>query len=103
MNQPPPTALNVNLPPEQVEGHFADFASVWHNDETFILDFASMVHPPGPGTDAEGNQAMVVNAVIVARVRVPPSQVWELMKAMQAQLGQWEAQHPERQPPQPPH
>ena len=37
--QPPQIA--VNLPPEQEIGVFADFAAVWHNPTSFVLDFLS--------------------------------------------------------------
>lgn len=108
MTQPPegealPAAFNVELPPEQLEGHYADFANIWHNKETFILDFLSMSMPPQPGEDPEGKPVAVINSRLVTRVRIPAEQVWEVMKALQSQLGQWEAENPHRKPPEPPH
>jgi hypothetical protein len=97
--QPLPTNLNINVPPEQLEGHYADFASVWHNNETFILDFVSMSQPPTPSRDEGGQQVAQINCQVVTRVRIPAEQVWEVMKALQQQLGQWEAENPHRRPP----
>ncbi len=91
-----PTAFNINVPPEQLEGHYADFASVWHNNETFILDFVSMSRPPVPDRADDGTSVARVDAQVVTRVRIPAAQVWEVMKALQTQLGQWEDEHPER-------
>ena len=96
---PLPTNLNINVPPEKIEGHFADFASVWHNNETFILDFVSMSGPPTPVRGDDGQQVAQINCQVVTRVRIPAEQVWEVMKALQQQLGQWEQENPHRRPP----
>jgi hypothetical protein len=90
------TAFNITVPPEKLEGHYADFASVWHNNETFILDFVSMNRPPQPTRTDDGGQVARIDAQVVTRVRIPAAQVWEVMKALQAQLGQWETEHPDR-------
>jgi hypothetical protein len=95
--EPLPPAFNITVPPERLEGHYADFASVWHNKETFILDFVSMNRPPTPTRTDEGGQVARVDAQVVTRVRIPAAQVWEVMKALQAQLGQWELENPDRQ------
>lgn len=99
--EPTPTAFNIDLPPEHVEGHYADFASIWHNNETFILDFVAMSTPPMPGQDEQGNPVAVVNTRVVTRVRIPASQVWEVMKGLEAQLSAYEAENPHRKPTQP--
>ncbi|MBS41623.1 MAG: hypothetical protein CMH83_00310 [Nocardioides sp.] len=88
------TNISITVPPEHLEGHYADFASVWHNNETFILDFVSMTQPPKPSTDDP--QSSTVAAQVVTRVRIPAGQVWEVMKALENQLGRWEAEHPDR-------
>ncbi len=90
------TSFNISVPPEHLEGHYADFASVWHNNETFILDFVSMSQPPTPTHTEDGGPVAQVNAQVVTRVRIPAAQVWEVMKALQTQLGQWEAENPDR-------
>ena len=94
-----PTNLNINVPPEQLEGHYADFASVWHNNETFILDFVSMSQPPTETVDDGGTKVAQISCQVVTRVRIPAEQVWEVMKALQQQLGQWELENPHRRPP----
>lgn len=91
-----PTTFNITVPPEQLAGHYADFVSVWHNKETFILDFVSMSHPPRPTTTDDGTSVAQVNCQVVSRVRIPAEQVWEVMKALQTQLGQWEKENPTR-------
>lgn len=97
MTEPPeeppqqlPTEFAINLPEQEEEGHYADFASIWHNDETFILDFAAMIRPPEFHDDGSGSPRVVVNSRIVTRVRIPAAQAWEVMRAMESQLTKWE-------------
>jgi hypothetical protein len=96
--QPLPVNFNVNVPVEQLEGHYADFANIWHNQETFVLDFAAMSQPPQPVFGEVGGQpiAAEINGQVVARVRIPAAQVWEVMKALETQLGAWENENPQR-------
>jgi hypothetical protein len=94
MAEPSPTQINMNLPPEQEAGSYANFAGVWHGADGFVLDFAVVTQPPQPGDDPATGQAITqVNARVVSRVRIPTSQAWELMRALNEQLAQWEAEH----------
>jgi hypothetical protein len=89
---PLPTALVINCPPDAEEGHYADFASIWHNRDAFIIDFVALVKPPHPGEDDQGGQQIQVDCRVVSRVRLPASQVFEVMKALEKQLSAWEAE-----------
>lgn len=89
MAEPNPTRINMNLPAEQEAGAYANFAGVWHGADGFVLDFAVVTQPPQPGSDA-GQAVTQVNARVVSRVRIPTSQAWELMRALNEQLTQWE-------------
>lgn len=83
--------FEVNLPESVVPGVYADFVSVWHTEGAFTLDFAAMVNPGQTGIDEEtGETVTSVQAQVVARVRIPPSQVFEIMKALEQQLSMWE-------------
>lgn len=86
----PEVHLNVNLPDQHVEGHYADFANIWHNAETFVLDFLATARPPHPVDEGAGSQQMVLDAQVVTRVRIPAAQVWEVMKALEKQYTAWE-------------
>lgn len=86
-----PMKFNIDVPPEKAEGHYADFANVWHGKETFILDFAAAIRPPQTVEDDSGEAvATRMDARVVTRVRIPASQCFELMKALEKQLSQWE-------------
>lgn len=93
MAEPNPARINLNLPPEQEAGSYANFAGVWHGADGFVLDFAVVTQPPQPDEDPAGQQVMNVNARVVSRVRIPTSQAWELMRALNEQLGQWEIEY----------
>jgi hypothetical protein len=81
----------MNLPAEQEAGTYANFAGVWHGADGFVLDFAVVTQPPQPGEDTDSGQSVTqVNARVVSRVRIPTSQAWELMRALNEQLSQWE-------------
>lgn len=80
--QPPPQPqAHLHLPDDKVEGTYADFVSVWHGRDAFVLDFAVLAQP------IAGNQ---LQARVVERIRIPPSQVFEIMKALEQQLTAWE-------------
>ena len=83
----------INMPSDVEAGHYADFANIWHNRETFILDFISMTRPPEPIHDEAGEVVGArTQASVVTRVRIPATQVWEVMKALETQLSAWEAE-----------
>jgi Protein of unknown function (DUF3467) len=90
---PPPPHLNLNLPPEQEGGVYANIVAVWHDGDGFILDFSVIVTAPQPATNQDtGQNVTLINAKVVSRVRIPASQAFELMKALNTQLSQWEAE-----------
>lgn len=94
--QPPPheTRLALNLPPEQEVGVYASFAQIWHDADGFILDFAVPTMPPVPHQDDNtGEVFAVAPAKVVSRVRIPASQAWEFMRALNEQLTRWEQEH----------
>ena len=72
---------HIHLPDDVIEGAYADFVSVWHSRESFVLDFAVLAQPATP---------QQLSARVVSRVRIPPSQVFEIMKALERQLTAWE-------------
>ena len=79
----PSQQAHIHLPDDVVEGTYADFVSVWHSRDVFILDFAVLAQPPSP---------QQLSSRVVSRVRIPPSQVFEIMKALEQQLTAWETE-----------
>ncbi|GAA2375516.1 DUF3467 domain-containing protein [Dactylosporangium salmoneum] len=85
-----PPRISFNIPPEIEAGVYANFVNLWHQPDGFILDFSVFTAPPGLGEDDAGNQFVHLPARVVSRVRIPPQQVFELMKALSEQLSAWE-------------
>lgn len=83
--------LNIELPSD-VPTAYADFASVWHTSDVFVMDFVAMVAPPQPGEGPNGEPVTAAQCRVIQRVKVPPKQVFELMKALEQQLSAWEAE-----------
>ncbi|MET0812506.1 MAG: DUF3467 domain-containing protein [Microbacterium sp.] len=94
-----PRQFEIDLPPEEIAGHYADFANVWHTPTVFVMDFLTLAQPPHDAVDAEtGERRTVVPARVVSRIRIPPEQVFELAKALTQQLEFWEQETGRRAP-----
>jgi hypothetical protein len=91
LNEEPENRLEVSISPDVEAGQYANFASVWHTQDGFVLDFAVITRPPGLADDPRSGERYVsVPTRIVSRVRLPPSQVFELMKVLEQQLTAYE-------------
>jgi len=84
--------IQMNMPPDGAAGVYADFVRAWHTKDAFVLDFANLVEPPRAEDDV-----VILNSTVVSRVRIPPAQVFELMKALEQQLSAWEKETGQRQ------
>jgi hypothetical protein len=97
MSQPP--QMRVSMPDDKIPGAYADFVSVWHTSDVFTFDFAALSRPPSRVEGEDGTAVTQAQAQVVARVRVPPSQVFEIMKALERQLTAWETETGRRSKP----
>jgi hypothetical protein len=95
---PPPQQgqIQMSTSSEVEAGVHADFAGVWHHSSSFVLDFAALTGPPQLSTDDQGRPSQELRARMVARVRIAPSQVFEIMKALEQQLSKWERETGQR-------
>jgi hypothetical protein len=90
--------IMYSLPPEQEVGVFADFANIWRTQNSFIIDFATVIQPVQEGTGENNKPMRIVNAR-VSRIRIPPEQIFPLIKALQAQGDEWLAENGRDAPP----
>lgn len=91
----------IDISEEVAPGAFADFVGVWHTPDTFVFDFAALIAPPEDILNEMGEEITHLQSRIVARVRVPPAQIIEIMKALNHQLDAWEKETG-NQPVEPP-
>lgn len=96
-------ASRIEIPDDHVIGVPADFASVWHTRESVVIDFLSVKGPDQLAEDEQGDQVLVRDLVVASRVRMPPTHVIELMKALEQQLTFWETETGQRPATDPPH
>jgi Protein of unknown function (DUF3467) len=98
--QPEPLQrFDIQIAADLEPGVHADFATVWHTPDTFVLDFTSLRRPPHLSEDADTSQQLIViPARVVSRVRIPASHVFELMKVLEKQLSAWELETGQRPP-----
>ncbi len=80
--------LVVHVPTEVEGGVYANFVGVWHTQHEFTLDFAVMGMT---GNDAETG-APQVPVRVVSRVKVPPSVVFEIARAIAENVDGFEKQ-----------
>lgn len=80
----------MDFPAELLPGVFTDLASVWHTADMFVLDFLTITQPIQEDASDPEHPVNVITARAVVRVRFPPSQVFEIAKALTQQLEQWE-------------
>lgn len=78
--------MELSLPEGLAGGTFAEFARIWHTADVFVFDFAVITDPP----KADAGMDPAVKATVVSRVRLPPSQAWQIMRALEHQLSAWE-------------
>ncbi len=77
--------------PEDLEaGVYANAVSVWHTPTEFTLDFLVHVTGPAPVQLPNGSETLAPRMRAVARVKLPPAQIFELMKALERQLSMFE-------------
>lgn len=88
---PPERRIAIDTPSDMETGVYANFVAIWHDSETFTLDFATITRPPKPTEDTKSGEIYLhTPARVVSRVKIPPSQVFEIMKALEQQLSNWE-------------
>jgi Protein of unknown function (DUF3467) len=73
--------FRFQVPDDLTAGVYSNLVGVWHSPFEFTLDFAVTL-PPELVTDDDGTQRIEVPARVVARVKLPPAQVFELMQVL---------------------
>lgn len=74
--------LRINVPADQVAGHYANLIGVWHTQHDFAIDFC--VIQPFAGDEE------TTSAQVIARVRLPPTIVFDLLRSLNENLADYE-------------
>ena len=77
----PERHINIHFDPQQMAGHYANFANVSHSDYEFTITFARVDH------EVETEE---VPGVVTTRVNLSPKFMRELIDAMQDNYSKWQ-------------
>jgi hypothetical protein len=83
-----PIELQIEVPPELEGGTYSNVLNVWHTAYEFTLDFGvmrSVEHPVEPDTPLQ------VPVRVVSRVRIPVTLLFEVLKALNTNMTNYEA------------
>jgi hypothetical protein len=76
--------LQINVPDSVEGGVYANAAGVWHTPHEFTLDFLT-IQPSSPESPD------VVPARVVSRVKIPPTVIFDLMRALNENMTKYES------------
>jgi Protein of unknown function (DUF3467) len=93
--------LQFEVPDGLAAGVYSNVVGVWHTPYEFTLDFG-VFQPPQTGTTEAGAEVPVLPVRIVARVKIPPAAVFELMQALSTNEKIYEVRFGQIQRPGPP-
>jgi hypothetical protein len=70
-------------------GAYANVLAVWHTSHEFTLDFAA-IQPTQQVQQDDGTVVLTVPARVTARVKVPPTLLFAIIKAINENMTQYE-------------
>ena len=76
--------------PSLEAGAYANGLAVWHTLHEFTFDFFVSSQPPSEARTAEGEVVIRAPHRLVARVRVPPTSVFEIIRTISQNLSMYE-------------
>jgi hypothetical protein len=88
--------FRMDVPAEERGGRYANFLAVWHTGHEFTLDFAATQPPQQPASE-EADQRVVVPCQVVARVRIPVSLVFDVLRTLNDNMTRYESKYGEIQ------
>jgi hypothetical protein len=73
-----------------VGGVYANVLAIWHTAHEFTLDFLVSSQPAQPGETPEGEPIVQVPQRLVARVRIPPGVIFDVLRALNENMTNYE-------------
>ena len=90
MAEEPQVRFEMSISENDVVGVYSNFLGVWHTAHEFTLDFA-VTQPAMAGADEQGNSVTRVPCQVVARVRVPPTVLFDFLRTINDNLSTYES------------
>ncbi len=87
-----PVHVQIRTPKEMAAGVYANGVNIWSTRQEFTVDFFCSL-PPETATADDGDEVVVSPQEVVARIKIPPPLVFEVMKNLNQALARYEAEH----------
>jgi hypothetical protein len=81
---PKPVNFRIDVAEDLEGGVYANFLSVWHTAHEFTLDFAATLPAQ------EEDDQMVVPCRVTTRVKIPPTLLFDLLRALNGNMTRYE-------------
>lgn len=81
-----PVEFQIIVPDDQEGGTYANFLAVWHTGHEFTLDFCATQ----PAQHSEEEDRVQLKAKVVSRIRIPPTFVFDVLKALNDNMSRYE-------------
>jgi len=100
----PRMVFETHAEPGQEAGRYANALAIWHTGHEFTFDFLVSSEPPRPARTEEGEDVIRAPHRLVARIRVPPTAVFDMIRTINQNLTLYEQRFGQIRPPggQPP-
>jgi Protein of unknown function (DUF3467) len=85
----PPLHFEMTIADTLAAGVYANFLGVWHTAHEFTLDFA-VTQPASLAQTPDGDNVTRVPCQVVARVKVPPTVLFDFLRTVNDNLATWE-------------
>jgi hypothetical protein len=83
-------AFESRADPALEAGAYANALAIWHTAHEFTFDFLVSSEPPQPATTDEGEAVIRAPHRLVARVRIPPTAVFDIITTINQNLTLYE-------------
>lgn len=93
MSEPPAQprmAFETHADPSLEAGSYANALAIWHTGHEFTFDFLVSSTPPQPGRGDQGEEVIRAPHRLVARVRIPPTAVFDIIRTINENLTMYE-------------
>ena len=86
----PRMAFESRIDPALEAGSYANALAIWHTPHEFTFDFLVSSEPPQPAATDEGETVIVAPHRVVARIRIPPTAVFDIIRTINQNLTMYE-------------
>ena len=83
----------------QVTGDYANALAIWHTGHEFTFDFLVNSEPPRQARAEDGEDVIQAPHRLVARIRVPPTAVFDIIRTINQNLTLYEQRFGQIRPP----